>query len=420
MTGAGTVLRQFGPMVYAPTVLFGLGKGATIPMIPVIAAGLGANLPLAALVAGCLVIGQLCGNIPAGWLVARIGERLTMILAGLVSLLASIAMALSPTIPLLAATVLLLGFCSAAFGLARHAFMTTRVPLAFRARALAMLGGSHRLGVFIGPFVAAALLQFFHDERAAIWFLLGCLVAVVLLVTFGPDPEAQHPLTPANAGAHLIADTGEAITGPIPTPSRLGVFRTMWQHRGVLARLGLTAASMSGIRSARDVILPLWGISLGLDAQTIALVVGISGAIDFALFYASGQVMDRFGRLWASVPSMLLMGGGFLALAFTHDGDLAVLWFGMLAAVVGVGNGLSSGILMTLGADTAPQHDPAPYLGSWRTLCDAGGASTPLLVSGVAAVASLSVAAGVIGVIGLIGALGFLRFVPRYAPRPQR
>jgi hypothetical protein len=82
----------------------------------------------------------------------------------------------------------------------------------------------------------------------------------------------------------------------------------MWRFRGVLSRLGLAAASLSAVRSARQVVLPLWGVSIGLDAQTIALVVGISGAIDFALFYASGQVMDRFGRLWAALPAMVLMG----------------------------------------------------------------------------------------------------------------
>ena len=77
----------------------------------------------------------------------------------------------------------------------------------------------------------------------------------------------------------------------------------MWQYRRVLSRLGLAAASLSSLRSTRQVLLPLWGVSLGLDAQTIALVVGVSGAIDFALFYASGQVMDRFGRLWAAMPT---------------------------------------------------------------------------------------------------------------------
>lgn len=415
---AGSVLRQFGPMVYAPTLLFALGEGAVIPLIPVIAAGLGADLAVAAVVAGAVVIGQLCGNLPAGWLVAKIGERITMVLAGLFGMAAAVAMVLAPTNLLLAASAFVLGLCAAAFGLARHAFMTTRVALDIRARSLALLGGSFRLGIFIGPFVAAVLLQLFGDEHAAIWFLFACLALLVLLVAFGPDPEKTHPLAHPES-AHLVADTGEAVSGVIRTQESLGVFRTMWRHRGVLSRLGMAASALAAVRSARMVVLPLWGISLGLDAQTIALVVGVSGALDFALFYVSGQVMDRFGRLWAAMPSMLLMGAGFLVLALTHDGEMAVLWFGMLAAVLGVGNGLSSGILMTLGSDTAPPGDPAPYLGSWRTLSDAGGASAPLIVAGIAAIASLPIASAVIGVIGLLGAAGFLRYIPRYTPRPQ-
>ncbi|MFB7251741.1 MFS transporter [Microbacterium sp. NPDC056234] len=416
MSNASTVLRSFGPMVYLPTILFSLGEGAVLPLIPVIAANMGADVASAALVASALVVGQLCGNLPAGWAVARIGERFTMVFAGLISMLAVVGMIFAPVIGVFAAAVFLLGFCAAAFGLARHAFMTTRVPIAFRARALSLLGGSFRLGIFIGPFVTAALLQLFGDETAAIWFFLACLAVMVVLVLFGPDPERTTP--PAMNGT-FTEDTGEAVSGSIPTIQRPGIFRTMWHHRGVHGRLGLAAASLSAVRSARQVVLPLWGVSLGLDAQTIALVVGVSGAIDFALFYASGQVMDRFGRLWAAMPAMVLMGSGFIVLSFTHDGDAAVLWFGMCAAVLGVGNGLSSGILLTLGADVAPKGEPAAFLGSWRTLTDAGGAVAPLLVSGVTALASLPVAAGLMGVVGFIGALGFLRWIPRFSPRSR-
>ena len=410
-------------MIYGPTVLFALGEGAVIPLIPIIAARLGADIALAALVASALVVGQLCGNLPAGWAVARIGERLTMAIAGTLSLLGVVGMVFAPVLGVFAASVFLIGFCAAGFGLARHSFMTTRVPLAFRARALSLLGGTFRLGMFLGPFVAAGLLALFGDEHAAIWFFGGCLVATVLLVLFGPDPEKQVPV-PSRAnfdsGASLAEDTGEAVTGAIPTFERVGVFRTMWLFRRVLSRLGLAAASLSAVRSARQVVLPLWGFSIGLDAQTIALVVGISGAIDFALFYASGQVMDRFGRLWAALPAMVLMGLGFLALAVTHDLDSSAMWFAMFAAVLGVGNGLSSGILLTLGADVAPRADPAPFLGSWRTLTDAGGALSPLLVSGITAVFSLSVATGAVGVMALLGAVAFVRWVPRFVPRVRQ
>ncbi|WP_336629896.1 MULTISPECIES: MFS transporter [unclassified Microbacterium] len=402
-------------MVYLPTLLFSLGEGAVVPLIPVIAASRGATLASAGLIASALVVGQLCGNIPAGWLVSRVGERYTMVIAGALSLIGVVAGALAPSLVVFTVAVFVVGMSAAAFGLARHAFMTTRVPVEFRARALSLLGGSFRAGMFVGPFIAAALLALFHTENAALWFFVVLLVALILLVLFGPDPEAQAAAADRDPGD--VEDTGEAVSGSIPTIERAGVFRTMWRNRGVLGRLGLAAASLSAVRSARQVVLPLWGVSIGLDASSIALVVGVSGAIDFALFYASGQVMDRFGRLWAALPAMVLMGAGFLVLSLTHDASTSVLWFGMIAAVLGVGNGLSSGILLTLGADVAPQSEPAAFLGSWRTLTDAGGAIAPLLFSGIAAISSLAIGAAAMGAIGIIGAIGFLRFIPRFVPR---
>tara|TARA_R110002020_G_scaffold450596_5_gene664246 strand:- start:3010 stop:4386 length:1377 start_codon:yes stop_codon:yes gene_type:complete len=434
------VLGRFAPMIYGPTVLFAVGEGAVLPLLPVLAARLGADIAVAGLVASALVVGQLVGNLPAGWAVSRIGERLSMAIALGIALLGVAGALLAPNIGVLMASVLLIGLCAAVFGLARHSFMTTRVPLAYRARALSLLGGTFRLGMFVGPFIAAALLAIFGTEDAALWFFGICLVATALLVLLGPDPEtriaaedarntrtdASTPRTADDRAADPEGvdratvdpeDTGEAVTGSIPVSERVGVLRMMWQNRGVLARLGLAAASLSSVRSARQLVMPLWGLSIGLDASTIALVVGISGAIDFALFYVSGQIMDRFGRLWAVLPSMVLMGGGFLALSVTHDLTDAAMWFAAFAMVLAVGNGLSSGILLTLGADVAPKSNPAPFLGSWRTLTDAGGAATPLLVSGITAVWSIGGAVALIGVVGLVGAAAFSRYVPRFVPR---
>jgi MFS family permease len=406
-------------MVYAPTVLFSLGEGAVIPLIPVIATRLGADVSLAALVAAALVIGQLCGNLPAGALVAKVGERFTMVIAGALSIAAGVGMLVSEHLGLFAAAVFVLGFCAAAFGLARHAFMTTRVPPRFRARALSLLGGSFRFGVFIGPFVAAALIGLTGSEQATIWALIVCCAAIVPLVLFGPDPEKASPVLLKPTGAAVAADTGEVVTGSIPTRDRYGVLATISYYRGVLMRLGLSAAALSAGRSARQVIVPLWGVSLGLDATTIAVVVGVSGAIDFALFYASGQVMDRFGRIWAALPAMLLMGAGLIVLSLTHDLDQATVWFVLMAGVLGLGNGLSSGILLTYGADLAPERDPATFLGAWRTLTDAGGAAAPVVIASIVALASLPLATGVMGGVALLGAAGFAVWTPKLLPRRE-
>ena len=126
--------------------------------------------------------------------------------------------------------------------------------------------------------------------------------------------------------AASVEDTGEPVTGSIPTsglgralsPERACSARC-GQYRRLLSRLGLAAAIALG----RALRAPARAAAVGrvdrarrVDDRARRR---LSGAIDFALFYASGQVMDRFGRLWAALPAMVLMGLGFLALAFTHD-----------------------------------------------------------------------------------------------------
>lgn len=432
----GRVLLRFAPAIYGPTVLFIIGEGAVIPLIPVIAAHLGADVALATLIAAMLVIGQLCGNLPAGWAVARFGERRTMAVSGTIALAGALGVALAPSLFVLALAGLLIGVCASAFGIARHAFMTTRVPFAYRARSLSLLGGAFRLGMFVGPFIAALLLTMTGAATSVGWFFAATLVLTVALVLVAPDPElAAGTASSSRAGvgsgdglpATVSGTTEPAGSGPAVFdtdtaghPIGAGVFRTMLHFRGVLARIGLSAASLSALRSARQVIIPVWGIAIGADAGTIALVAGISGACDFALFYASGQIMDRFGRLWAVLPAMILMSGGLIALAATATLPETLGWFVALSAVLGAGNGLSSGILMTLGADLAPQRDPAPFLGSWHTISDTGSAAAPVMIAAITSVASLPVAAAAMGVIGLIGAVGFLRWIPRYAPRGRR
>ena len=420
-------------MIYGPTLLFATGEGIIIPLIPSMAAHLGADLAMSGLVASAIVVGQLSGSLPASWFVARVGERVAMVTASFIALAGAVLMLFAPNVALLAASIFVIGMSGAAFGLARHSFMTTRVPFQFRARALSLLGGSFRLGLFVGPFLGALLIWLTSSQQSPVWGLVGCLVVCVALVWFGPDPEREASAQPIDDGVHAVTagnntaensaaadadDTGGAqIAQAGPREPRTGIIVTIVRHREVLAKLGVAAAAISAIRSARQVVLPIWGVSLGLDAQTIALVIGVAGAIDFALFYASGQIMDRRGRLAAVVPAMLLMGIGFIALAPTHDLTGASYWFLGLAIFIAVGNGLSSGILLTLGADVAPRDNPAPFLGSWRTLTDAGGAAAPLVFSGLAAVIPLAFATGLMGLIGLVGAAGLIRWVPRFTGR---
>jgi MFS family permease len=392
-----------------PTLLFSVGEGAIIPVIPQVADNLGASLAVAGVIASMILLGELFGDIPSGWIVSRIGERTAMIYAALLSIVGLVT-ALAASNPIvLGLGIFAIGLSTAVFALARHAFMTSFVPHEFRARALSTLGGTFRLGYFIGPFIAAAVIHLTGSTQSVFWVhIAGCIGAAVLLLVLRDPTEAlaerRAPAPEREGGVFLAAESQ-------------GLFRTIWSSRAVLSRLGTGAALIGAMRASRQVILPLWAVSIGIpDAQT-ALIIGAAGAIDFALFYASGQIMDRFGRLWSALPSMIGLGIGHLVLAVTHDLSTAVPWFIASAAFMSLANGLGSGILMTLGADLADQRNPAPFLGAWRFTGDAGSAASPLVLSALIAAISISFASGVLGVVGLLGAGVLLRYVPRYSPR---
>ena len=251
-----------------------------------------------------------------------------MLVATAVALLGAVGVTMAPTVSLLGIAVFVIGFAGATFGLARHSFMTTRVPVAFRARALSLIGGSHRLGRFGGPFLAAGLFALTGIATVPVWAFAGCLVLTAALVAFAPDPERVLPVQ---------------VPKEEPEPRTAGVRAAVRHSRAPLARVGGSAAVLSGLRSIKDVFLPLWAVSIGMDPAGVALVVGIAGTVDFALFYTSGQVMDRFGRLAAALPATVGMAVAFFVLAFTHDLPNASAWLIGCAVVIGIGNGLSSG-----------------------------------------------------------------------------
>jgi MFS family permease len=93
--------------------------------------------------------------------------------------------------------------------------------------------------------------------------------------------------------------------------------------------------------------------------------------------------------------------------------------FGSLVAVgllLGFGNGLGSGIVMTLGSDFAPAVGRAEFLGVWRLVSDVGTAGGPLVVAAVEGAASLAAASTVVGAFGFVGAV----LVALRMPEPLR
>jgi MFS family permease len=390
-------LRSMIPSMFLPAMVYEIGNGAVTPVIAITALDLGASTGTAGLLVALMGIGQLVGDVPAAALAARLGDRRAMVVAGGVSMAAMAGCLLTPTLPVFGVCLFVLGMCSATFYLARQSYLTEVAPLNLRARALSMLGGAHRIGLFIGPFVGATVIGLTSLRAAYVVAIVTAGLAAVLLVVI-PDIEHAEDAPPPRDG---------------PAEGFASTFRA---HRRLLATLGVAVLAIGAARAARQVVLPLWSVHIGLSPEVTSLVFGIASAVDMALFYPSGKVMDRHGRLAVAVPSMLILGAAMAVLPLT--GGLVGLT--VVAMVMSFGNGIGSGIVMTLGADVAPPDNRLRFLSMWRLMSDTGNALGPVVVSVVAGIWVLAAGIAAVGGVGLLAACGLLIWAPKYSPYATR
>ena len=386
-------LRAIAVPAYGPSVIWSVGAGAVLPVLALSARELGASVGLAALFVGITTLAEFAAAVPAGVLVERIGERRALVLAGLADAAGCALALVAPSLWVLAVAVFLLGPSGAVFLLARQSYLTAAAPVELRARAMSTLGGVTRIGLFVGPLVGAPVVARWGPQAA-----FGVAVVAGLLA-------ALLAWRSADLGAHH-----EGAGGRVP---RVPVVRVVRENRRVLLTVGLGVLAIGLARSSRVVVVPLWAEHVGLDAAQTSLVFAAAAFVEVVLFWPAGTVMDRHGRVWVAVPVALLLGTGLVALPLTTT----LLGVAALALLMGVGNGLGSGIVMTLGADAAPRAGRAPFLGVWRLLSLVGHNGASLVAGAVAAVASIGVASVTVGVLTLAGGAWLARWLPEYDPR---
>ena len=395
-------LRRIAVSAFGPSLLFGIGEGAILPVVPLSARDLGASVPMAALIVTLIGIGSLISNIPASLITMHRGERWAIVAAAVWSAVALALCAWTNHLGLFALGCFMVGMSQAVFSLARQSYLTEAVPVEYRARAMSTLGGAMRVGLFIGPFAAAAAIHHYGLIGA---YGVGIVALVVAAVVGARIPDLE-----ANA---VEAGAATASTVP-PAPSLRAIVR---DHRHLFITLGIGVMLVSAVRATRQAVIPLWADHLALAPSVAALIYGLAGGVEMLVFYPAGKVMDQKGRRWVAVPSMILMGLPLMLMPFTQGAATLLI----AAAVIGFGNGIGSGMVMTLGADHSPRLGRVHFLGVWRLMSDIGSSCGPALLSFLAA--TLSLGAGIVatGLIAFAAAAQLAYWIPRaHRRRPVR
>lgn len=380
-------LQNLAVPVYTPIFLGSVGGSMLVPVLPLYLDDLNLSLAAISLVLAGIGMGAAVGGLPAGGVIARYGERAAMI-GALVALVASTApLGFTRTALVLLALQVVMGLANVLLRLSRQTFVTRRVPAARRGRALSLVGGSFRLAFLVGPLLGGFLVD-----------LVGFRWTFLVAATFG--------LVSLLAAMFVTVDALPLLPEAEDGNGREGLIAGLVSQRHRLVRAGWVPMLVMAVRSGRFVVLPLIADALGASATEVGLVVTVSTLTDLLLFPAAGLIMDRFGRLSAMVPAFGIITAGLVWLGVANTPVEVVL----AGSIIGVGNGLSAGAMLTLGSDLAPPDSPGPFLAGMAAVQSLGRVVGPLLVGAVWAVAGLGAAAMALAAT-MVVAIGVLVFV---------
>ncbi len=383
--------------IYVPALVLSFCRGMLVPTLPLYARSFDASYGLIGIVLASEGLGTLAGDIPAGMLFGRLGQRRSMLLGLTILAAATFAMSWAGSVLELVIYGFISGLGVAIWNISRHAYITDATPSYSRGRAIALFGGINRIGIFMGPavggFIAGA-----YGLRAP-FAVFGILAAVTLVFPAFFARESTSTRVVHRGGVRGHTDH---------------LWQVVRENYRTLTPAGMGQLLAQMIRAGRKIVIPLFGADvLGLGVAQIGVVISMAAAIDMTMFYPAGVIMDRWGRKFAYVPCFLIQGVAMAMIPFTTN----YTQFVIAGLVIGFGNGLGSGTMMTLGADLAPEDSMGEFLGVWRLIGDTGQTSAPIVAGSIADLLGLSPATFVMGMAGIAAATIFAVFVPETLDR---
>jgi MFS family permease len=391
---------------YLPSLAIHLGHGLLSPILPLYAEGFGVSYAWVGAATSAEALGMLLTDLPCGLLLRRLGQKRAMLVGLVLLILTRTAIFWAGSIHQVFAYRLISGFGMALFSVARHDYISEHATVATRGRAMALFGGMMRVGMFVGPLAGGFIAS---GMGLRVPFLVSALVtfpAILFVIWFvaGQKDAPRKPQATAHSG-HIL-----------PRPAHTG--KSFWsmlrEQSGVLIPAGLGQIFAQMIRSGRNTIIPLYAANvLGLDVGEVGLMLGIAAAVEMVMFLPAGWLMDGLGRKYSIVPSFTIQAVGMALVPLT--GGFA----GLVAcsSIIGAGNGLSSGAMLTLGSDYAPEDARGEFLGVWRLIGDIGGTGGPAAVGIVGDLLALPAAALTLATASLLAALIFGLLLPETLQR---
>ena len=375
---------------YVPSLILAFSLGMLIPVLPLYILEFDSSLWLVGIVLSGLPLGMICGDLPTGKFLRYLGQKRTMQAGFFGFCLANGAMYFAGSVVGVLICQFFSGFSVALISVSRHAYVSDQTHGSQRGRVIAIFGGLNRLGKFIGPLAGGSLAALSDLSFVFLGASAACFIGFVI-VTFS---------------IHTSVKQNETQPSTQPHASLLTIMR---RNARTLLTAGTGQLFAQTIRAARPVIIPLFGAEvIGLGVAEIGVIISASAAFDMSLFYFAGWLMDTWGRKYAIIPSFAIQTAAFTMIPLCSGFSSLML----VSCLIGIGNGIGSGNMTTLGSDLAPPGERGEFLGIWRLIGDSGQLSAPMLVGNIAELMTLHASAMAVSGVGFLAVLFFAFLIP--------
>ena len=394
-----------------PAFLMGLGRGFTVPVLPIIARD---DLGVAPAAAGAMAIAPLVGSflatLPAGYLADRIGRRKLLIAGPLLAAATSFLMYTSTGYAELIVYLALGGMAQAMWQVSRLTAIADAAAQRERGRQITAMSSLNRLGGLTGPFLGGLVGEFVGLRVPFLMYGVMALV-VAAAMDWAMQESAPQP-APRTSGAVTADDGAPDYRKSLFTFPVIILFVTGFASN--VARGGSRNAGPYFVFAA------YW---YAASPSTLGLISLAAGLASVPLTLLAGHLMDRFGRKSSAVPGSVLLTFGLTLMASTAAAELgfwvfivAFMWIQLAAA-------LMAGSIQTLGSDLAPAAGRGSFFGTLRLMFDAGTLTNPasftIVTAAVAGSAGFAIAFFIVSGFGVATA-ALVAIVIRETLAPER
>jgi len=341
--------------IYLPSLFMGLSNQGMSILYPLYALYLTGNPGFAALVVGLRALGVMLFELPAGYLANRLGNKLMLLVSLWLSAITMFGLFFVSELFWVAFLALPQGAASAIWFLCRQSYISEASSRSYWGRAVALMAGINRAGALFGPLLGGIGATVIGYQWT--FFIGGMLIMLAMVVVW------------------IFAKQIEPIKDQSLNTYR-SVLITIKKNQGLFTLAGFVALSIQLLRAGRQLLVPIFGNQIGLNAGTIGALYAFGSLIDMSMFYPVGVIVDKYGRKWSAGPSILFFMIGLMLLPLVESS----FGFFLVVCLLGLANGLGTGIVMLIGMDLAPSNQRNSFLAIWRLIGDFGGFTGPIIV----------------------------------------